>query len=268
MIVLSSTEVGFYAFRKCACQCIGLMNLTNDFDINLKTQIMIDAHVAFGVVQKRNFGKLHHIDVQWLWLQERMQNGEIKAAKANGKDNPTDLVTTHLSSEDMAKHLVKWGFELRSNKFDKSLKINVMNHNQEDHWTNDQKCLIKLHQLPWAKLLTIYQTIGAPNMSLLTPTRVTQGKHFDNNDDFNVQDNWICRNQQWRDLGRQWIGRIVFIPKLDNVEQPQRLHIPQSDDKQKDHVDNVKQLNEFKRGKPIDNQQARDRDGNHERINR
>lgn len=67
VIALSSAEAELYALIKCACQCIGLISLANDFGISLGAQVMTDASAALGIVQRRGLGKLRHIDVQWLW---------------------------------------------------------------------------------------------------------------------------------------------------------------------------------------------------------
>ena len=33
-----------------------------------------------------------------------------------------------------------------------------------------------------------------------------------------MQDNWVCRSAQRRDVGRDWVGRTVFIPRGDDPE--------------------------------------------------
>ena len=147
VIVLSSVEVGLYALIKCACQSIGLISLANDFGISLRVQVMIDASAALGIVQRKGFGKRHN-DVQWFWLQERISNGSFNATKINGKDNPADLLTKHLTFEDMKKHLTKLGFELRSDRSDESLTISALHLGQEGFWTHDDHCIIRWHHYP------------------------------------------------------------------------------------------------------------------------
>ena len=203
---------------KCACQSIGLISLANDFRISFKAQVMTDASAAIGIVQRKGLGKFRHVDVQWLWLRERMQNVTFKAAKVNGKEHAADLLTKHLSSEDMRKHLVKLGFELRSDRSDKSLKIGSLHNERGDHWTRGEQCVIMRHHQPRMKLYSPFQAAVSPSVSALTSTRVTHGTFEDTNESFLVQDNWVCRTQQWRNLWRKWPGRIVFIPKSDTIE--------------------------------------------------
>lgn len=102
------------------------MNFAADFEISIRARAMIDASAAFGIVQRRAFCKIRNIDVQWLWLQERMHNGDVKAANALGKENRADLMTKHLGADDMTKHVGRFGFEMRNDRSDKSLKINQL----------------------------------------------------------------------------------------------------------------------------------------------
>ena len=215
VIALSSAEVELYALIKCACQSIGLISLAGDFGISLKAQVMTDASAALGIAQRKGLGKLRHIDVQWLWLQEKVQRGNLKASKINVKETPADLLTKHLSCDDMKKHLTKLGFELRSDRSDKSLKLGAVHNEGEDYWTREDQCTIRWHRRPRNKLFSPFQVAGSPSMSALTSTRVIHGKYVDSEETVFIQDNWTCRTQHWRNLERSWTGRTVFIPTTD-----------------------------------------------------
>ena len=229
IIALSSAEAELYALVKCACQCIGIMSLANDFGIILKAMIMTDASAALGIVQRKGFGKLRHIDVQWMWLQDSIGKGNFKANKIAGKENPADLMTKHLSAEDMTKHAEKLGYEMRSDRSDKSLKINAIIEVVKDEWRNDEQCVIRHHKQPRMKLFSPFQVAGCPSMSSLTSTRITHGQYIDNGEQFMIQDNWTCRSTQWRNLKRVWVGRIVFIPKEDTSEPQEHCIVESSE---------------------------------------
>ena len=53
IIVLSSADVEFYAFLKCACQTLGAVNLALDFGMHLHATAHIDASAALAITQRQ-----------------------------------------------------------------------------------------------------------------------------------------------------------------------------------------------------------------------
>ena len=50
-------------------------------------------------------GRVRHIEVNQLWLQDRAGKKDIKIVKIRGDQNPADHLTKYLNSEGIAKHL-------------------------------------------------------------------------------------------------------------------------------------------------------------------
>ena len=71
IVALSSGEAEYYGLTKAACLGIGAISLCKDFHIVLKLIVYTDSSAAKGIVARRGLGKLRHLDVQVLWLQER-----------------------------------------------------------------------------------------------------------------------------------------------------------------------------------------------------
>lgn len=152
---------------------------------------------------------------------EKVHNGEIKASKISGKDNPADLLTKHFNFEDMNRHVKTLGFDMRSERSDKSLKIGKLGRATNDYWNTDSQCLIRWHEQPRSKFSSPFQAAGAHSMSSFTSTRITHGRYVDSGETFMIQDNWTCHTSQRKDLKRSWTGRIVFIPKCDSSDTKQ-----------------------------------------------
>ena len=45
-------------------------------------------------------GRFRHIDAQCLWIQQRVRDRTIELVKVRGEENPADLCTNHLPSQD------------------------------------------------------------------------------------------------------------------------------------------------------------------------
>ena len=84
---------------------MGLRSIGNDIGLDLKTLILTDASAALGIVRRRGLGRIRHLDVTDLWLQEQVRNKELDVQNISGADNMADLLTKNLARQLMVKHL-------------------------------------------------------------------------------------------------------------------------------------------------------------------
>ena len=104
VIATSSGEAELYAMVKGASQTIGMVSMAFDFNDVLEGHVSCDANAAIGIAHRQGLGKLRHINVQWLWIQERVRNKELNLSKVPGEDNPADAMTKFLAKDIMQKH--------------------------------------------------------------------------------------------------------------------------------------------------------------------
>ena len=78
--------------------------------MQLSARVHCDASAALGIVNRQGLGKLRHINVRYLWLQEKVRNKDMNVLKVPGSDNPADLFTKHLDAGTMWKHVERLGF--------------------------------------------------------------------------------------------------------------------------------------------------------------
>ena len=78
-IALGSAEAELYAMTKCATQTLGMIQLMQDFNIVLKGVVHTDSSAALGIVSRVGIGRTRHIQVQYLWLQERLLENDLRA---------------------------------------------------------------------------------------------------------------------------------------------------------------------------------------------
>ena len=94
-VALSSAEAEIYALTKGASQALGMMTLLEDFGFKTRATLHIDASAAIGIVRRAGFGKLRHLNVRYLWLQDHLRSGHMDLHKVAGVANAADLVTKH-----------------------------------------------------------------------------------------------------------------------------------------------------------------------------
>ena len=73
----------------------------------------VDSEAAKSFVGRRGLGRMRHIEVRDLWLQEEVRNGKVKVEKILGTENPSDLMTKCLKKCEVIKRLGGLGIEWR-----------------------------------------------------------------------------------------------------------------------------------------------------------
>ena len=108
-IALSSAEAELYALTKGAAQGLGMMSLLSDFGVAVNVTVHTDASAAIGIVRRAGLGKLRHLNVRYLWVQDQVKRELLGLEKVAGAENPADIATKHFSAEIMRKHLERLG---------------------------------------------------------------------------------------------------------------------------------------------------------------
>ena len=85
---------------------MGYQALMLDLGIELPSRLWTDSSAAIGVTSRQGVGKIRHLDTRTLWVQQAVRTGRIEIRKVKGTENPADLFTKHLPSEEKLKQLV------------------------------------------------------------------------------------------------------------------------------------------------------------------
>jgi hypothetical protein len=102
-VSLSSGEAEFYAAIKGGAEGIGVRSLLADMGQEVKVEIHQDSTAAKGMASRLGVGKVKHLDVGWLWIQEAVRKGDLVLEKICGKINPADMLTKPKSVAEMIR---------------------------------------------------------------------------------------------------------------------------------------------------------------------
>ena len=105
VIALSSGEAEYYGLVKGASVGIGMRGMLEDLGVKCRVRVSTDASAAKGIASRRGLGKVRHIEVCQLWLQQKVQEGKIRVWKVKGTNNPAGLRTKHVNNETLTRHL-------------------------------------------------------------------------------------------------------------------------------------------------------------------
>ena len=80
------------------------MALLADLGVEVRAAAHADASAAIGIVRRSGFGKLRHLNLRYLWLQDQVAAGNMALHTVHGLVNPADLVTKHLAQAAVRNH--------------------------------------------------------------------------------------------------------------------------------------------------------------------
>ena len=99
---------------------IGVRSMFQDFQINDANQryveIKEDSSAAKGIASRRGLGKLKHIDIKELWIQEKVNLGEVKITKVPGTVKLADALTKYCDVHVTKYHLDNTNQQLRGDR--------------------------------------------------------------------------------------------------------------------------------------------------------
>ena len=105
IVSLSSGEAEYYGIVKGSSIGLGIRSMLEDFGVNVGLTIKTDASAAKGIANRRGLGKVRHIAVNQLWIQDRIARGDLTIEKGNGKEKVADILTKHVNEEDLRVHM-------------------------------------------------------------------------------------------------------------------------------------------------------------------
>ena len=106
VIALSSAESELHALSACASEGLGIKLMCMEMGIPMELNLSTDSSAARGIVQRQGAGRVKHLDIKTLWLQERENVGDFAIIKIPRIGNWSDLLTHHWSEIDGTRHLV------------------------------------------------------------------------------------------------------------------------------------------------------------------
>jgi hypothetical protein len=100
----------------------------------LHGRVQSDASAALGIVNRTGAGKLRHIRVQYLWVQNVVRRGELAVSKVPGPQNPADVLTKHVDAETMRRHVWRLGFDMLQSRAATAPTLNHLLHLMESNY--------------------------------------------------------------------------------------------------------------------------------------
>ena len=116
ILCLSSGEFELAAVVRASAEALGMKSIMEDFGVTVGLTIKSDATAAIGMAKRQGLGKVRHLAVSDLWVQQRVQMKQLNLKKYSGKVNPSDLLTKILPRDHNLYLMGKVGLHLTSGR--------------------------------------------------------------------------------------------------------------------------------------------------------
>ena len=86
------------------------MSLLRNLGYEKKPVLAIDAKATEHTFHRQGIGKLKHIDVAYLWVQDEIKSQRLRVRRVRSEENVADLGTEQISKTVIAKHCLSLGY--------------------------------------------------------------------------------------------------------------------------------------------------------------
>ena len=115
-ISLSSGEAELHGIAQGCAQGLGVQSLLKDAGWILPLHVYSDATAAIGIARRKGLGKIRHLDVTDLWIQDRIRSKAIFLDKVLGTENMADVLTKYVDRRTMESAIARMGLRKASGR--------------------------------------------------------------------------------------------------------------------------------------------------------
>ncbi len=108
-ITLSSGEAELGALVRGFSEALGIQSVARDLGVELQPEVHADSSAAIGICKRTGIGKVRHLAVAQLWVQDLVRSKACRLYKVLGTENPADLMTKPLARTEIDGHLGRLG---------------------------------------------------------------------------------------------------------------------------------------------------------------
>ena len=109
LVALSSAEAELNASIKVAQEGLSLRNLAHELGDQIWLRLRGDSSANDGILKRSGAGKVKHLSVRQLWLQEKVGEGDLWHEKIPRLQNCSDAMTHYFSRAEADVHFAAMG---------------------------------------------------------------------------------------------------------------------------------------------------------------
>eukprot|EP00971_Amphidinium_carterae_P032112 632282-Amphidinium_carterae.4 len=108
---LSSGESEYYQLTTAGAEALFMKSVLAFVGEECRIELYTDSAAAIGISQRAGTGKVRHLDLRLLWIQDGLRENLFRVCKISSSMNTGDLGTKPLSAQVIMKHLRAMGYK-------------------------------------------------------------------------------------------------------------------------------------------------------------
>ena len=126
-IAKSSGESELCALVRASAEGLGMATLLSDFGAtDPRVCIGMDASAAIGIAQRNGLNKVRHVEVDVLWLQEKMARRLLPIGKIPGPQNPSDMCTKNVGVALIEQYMKQLSIHFEEGRAEVAQQLHAM----------------------------------------------------------------------------------------------------------------------------------------------
>ena len=85
-------------------EVLGIQSVARDLGVELKPEVHADSSAANGICSRCGIGKVRHLAVAQLWVQDLVRSKACRLLKVLGTEDPADLMSKPLPRAEIDGH--------------------------------------------------------------------------------------------------------------------------------------------------------------------
>ena len=128
---LSSPEAEYYGICSGGAEGLYVQSCLRFVGYETQIEIEVDASSAKAMAERQGVGKVRHVEVRYLWIQDKVEDGTFLIKKIPGKTNPADIGTKHLEPKDFPAARKRVGIMEWKAPDERIQEMNVKEHEED-----------------------------------------------------------------------------------------------------------------------------------------
>ena len=112
VVARSAPEAELYGLNTAVSKGLFVQSILKDIlNEEIPIRVWTDSSSALGIISRRGLGKIDHVGIEYLWLQQAIREREIYMEKETSAENPADMLTKGLGAATLEKHVAAIGLK-------------------------------------------------------------------------------------------------------------------------------------------------------------
>ena len=120
---LSSGESEFSGIVRSTSSGLGMKAMAVDLAHPSSLTVGSDSSAAIAMTKRKGLGKVRHISLRYLWVQQKLTEEEFDLEQTKSATNVGDIGTKHLAHAVLARHMKALGYEWRGGRSSNAPKL-------------------------------------------------------------------------------------------------------------------------------------------------